>query len=331
MFKGKVLIRIIVNSILGVVLIAVWLKFVNLSEISQTLKRVETSYILWFFVFYTLSTTLRSLRLKKLLAKYPVSLKNLIFLNFLSQFLSFMIPVRAGEITKSVYLGAHLDIPFAKAVVWVLLDRFLDLWLNLTLVSLLILTATYDLPIGLRSGVLFALIGFSLAAIVMIYGDNLSKKIAALISNLVVFPRLKRWFMSATAAVIGGFEILRRSPKDLVILILLTVGALVSDGLIWYFSLKAVGVNLGFLKSLFGSLISALTFLIPAAPGYVGSAQISGLAVFGGILGVEANLASAAAILTHILAVVATLITGVISLNILKFDLQLVWKQIKRT
>lgn len=331
MFNKKVFVRIIVNSILGVVLILVWLKFVNLSEIIQTLKKVEISYILWFFVFYTLSTTLRSLRLKQLLAEYPVSLKNLIFLNFLSQFLSFMIPVRAGEITKSVYLGAHLDIPFAKSIVWVLLDRFLDLWLNLTLVSLLILTATYNLPIGLRLGVFFALIGFSLAAIGMIYGDSISKKAAALISNLVVFPKFKKWFISAATAVIGGFEILRQSPRDMVILILLTVAALVSDGLIWYFSLKAVGVNLGFLKSLFGSLLSALTFLVPAAPGYVGSAQISGLAVFGGILGVEANLASAAAILTHISAVVATAVTGVISLNILKFDLKLVWKQIKRS
>ena len=58
-------------------------------------------------------------------------------LNLLCQFLSFMIPVRAGEITKSAYLTSQFDLPLGKSLIWVFVDRFFDFWVILFLIAAL--------------------------------------------------------------------------------------------------------------------------------------------------------------------------------------------------
>jgi len=67
-----------------------------------------------------------------------------------------------------------------------------------------------------------------------------------------------------------------------------------------------------------------------SAPGYVGSAEVSGLAVFGGVLGLESNLASAATVLMHIITTVCLLVFGITSLYLLKFDLGQVWRKVRK-
>ena len=105
---------------------------------------------------------------------------------------------------------------------------------------------------------------------------------------------------------------------------------LISDSFIWLALFNSLGVEVALPKVILGTSLAALTFLIPAAPGYVGSAEAAILAVFGGIIGISNNLVSAVAVLFHILTVVLLLIAGISSLYLLKFDLNLVWKKFRR-
>jgi uncharacterized membrane protein YbhN (UPF0104 family) len=89
------------------------------------------------------------------------------------------------------------------------------------------------------------------------------------------------------------------------------------------------GIKFSLPQSIFGNALAALTFLVPSAPGYVGSAEASGLAVFGGVLGVDANIASAAIILFHVLTLIMLLFWGFVGIYLLKFDLGLVWKKLR--
>ena len=75
----------------------------------------------------------------------------MINLTFLSQLLSFTIPVRAGEIAKGVYLSTEYNLHFGKAIIWVFLDRFLDFWAVLGLSLILLLVIPTNLPQGLYS------------------------------------------------------------------------------------------------------------------------------------------------------------------------------------
>lgn len=109
----------------------------------------------------------------------------------------------------------------------------------------------------------------------------------------------------------------------------LTALALLSDGLGWYVLFVALNET-DFPKVFLGSLLSSLTYLIPAAPGYVGSAEAAGLAVFSYGMGIDKTISSVVTVLAHGLTLLALLIAGIISLYLLKFDLKLVFKKLKK-
>lgn len=306
----KNLIRIGVNSLLGVVLIFIWSRFVDLGQIVKILKTVNPIFIFFFIFFFGLAGALRGIRFKWLLSKYHLPVKDVIMLTYLAQFLSFMIPLRVGELSKSVYLTSQFDLPLGKAVVWVFIDRFLDFLMIIATITVLLQFIPTILPAKFLPIVLMVLVGFSLSFFLAITKGDLIKKIPF------------------THTIIDGFEILRGDIRKLIGVLLFTLVILVVDGMIWWSAFAALGTNLGVFKSMLGNGLSALTFLIPSAPGYVGSAEASGLAVFGGVLGLNANLASAATVLMHMIITVSLLVFGLISLYLLKFDLGLVWKKL---
>ncbi len=109
---------------------------------------------------------------------------------------------------------------------------------------------------------------------------------------------------------------------------LVTFLAYAADAAIWYFTFLALGINQDFLKMYLGQVLSALTYLIPAAPGYVGSAEASGLLILSGIFRIEPNLASAMIVLFHITSAVFVLFFGLVSIYSLKINLGSLFKRI---
>lgn len=325
----KIVLRIILNSLLGALLVFVWSRFVNLEEVVRMLKTTRLDYVLFFFIFFITSTILRATRLKLLLSQFKPALKDILMINYLSQFLSFLVPIRAGEMTKSVYLSTQFNLPLAKALIWVFIDRFLDLWIVLLLLSSLLVILPTNLPSSLGQTAALILLVFTLLAIFSIKSEKFLKNLTTNVSKILIHPKLQSLFISLSHNIIEGFAILHRCPRDLAVLFTLTLVPAVLDGIIWVFIFASFNQGIAVLRGVLGNSLFALTFLIPAAPGYVGSAEAAGLAVFGGVLGVGVNLASAATVLFHILTMVILLILGISSLYLLKFDLGLVWKKIR--
>lgn len=333
MLNRKVFLRVALNSALGIVLVFAWSRFVNLTELLKVLKTVDVRFALIFFALFIFSGVLRSLRLKLLLSvdkNLKLSLKNLTMLNFLSQFLSFLIPVRAGEIAKSVYLTSNLKVSLSKTVVWVFIDRFLDFWVAVLFIGMLLPFVSTNLPARFNNLIFLTLIVFSLIFFIAIKSEYLIKKIASFVSNFLVVNSIKKWFVSFTHNIAEGFEVLRRPPQELGTLLALTFFATFIDSLVWVVAFRAFNFNLDLLSSMWADALTALTFLIPSAPGYIGSAEAAGVAIFSGILGLPVNLTSAALVFFHLSTLVAILVLGISSLYVLKFDLGAVWKMIKK-
>lgn len=324
------MLRISLNTFLGVVLVLVWLRFVNLQEVIATLKTVKPNFLILFFFFVLVSTVFRGLRLKLLLNEVKVPVINMVALGFVSQLLSFFIPIRAGEITKSVYLSTQYTLPFGKTVVWVFIDRFLDFFGVLLLIVMLLPLVPSKLGEGVWLVGVMGLAGVVGVALLSIYSQSKAQQFFLFCSKFLIFKKVKEMFLKLANTVIEGFLVLRRDRREIGGLIGLTILSLISDSLIWFFMFLSLGENIGLLTAVLGTQLSALTFLIPAAPGYVGSLEASSLAVWSLSLNVSSQLASAVAVLFHILTVVALLIFGFISIYFLKFDLGLVWKKIKR-
>lgn len=329
MFSKKTLFRLLINTAIGAVLIFFWLKLVNLEEILKELRKVNLFAVLPFVIFFALAGALRGIRLKYLLKEFKIPTLRMVALNYFSQLLSFMIPLRLGEIAKGVYLSTEYNLPASKALVWVFMDRFIDFWVVLLSSLILLLLIPTNLPANLGL-VLIILIGlFSFAGAVAIFFPTFGRKIIGIIKHIFVFNRLKEIFEKVSHFLLDSASFLNKGFKGTLIIVFLSLLSYIAEALGWYTLFLAVFKGADFLKLLLGTLLTVLTYIIPAAPGYVGSAEAAILAVFSLGLGYDRTLVSVATLISHALTLICILIFGFISLYFLKFDLSLVWKKLK--
>lgn len=323
--------RIIFNTSLGLVLILVWLEFVNIDEILADIAKVDLLSLLPVFLFMLLSPVIRALRLKVFLSEIKkIPLLDLIFLNGVAVMLNFFIPVRAGEIAKGAYLNSRYHLPLAKSVVWIFLDRFVDFLVVLVLASALFFIVPTALSITFITVITIILAVALLLTYLMVFRTNFTQKLFKFLQLILILKSVKIYFERLYTFFLQSFSVLKRHPKDLTLLGMVTIVAYAVDAAIWYFIFIALGSPQGFVKMYLGQLLSALTYLIPAAPGYIGSAEASGLLILSGVFGMEPNLASAMTVLFHILTAVLVIIFGLISFFSLKIDLGVILKRVLR-
>lgn len=323
------MIKILLNTLLGIILIFIWSRFVNLGEIIANLSKVNLIMLAPIFLFMFLSPAIRAVRLKIFLSEIKkIKLVDLIFLNGAAQLLNFFIPVRAGEVLKGVYLNTKYDLPLGKSVIWIFIDRFVDFIAVCTLATLLFFIIPTTLNLKFIIPIALILITALSLTFLMVFKAVFAKKLFGFLRHLFIFNAIKIYFDRVSTFLLESFSVLDRHPKDLALMLVITVLGYGADAGVWYFTFKALGVNLDFFRMYLGQLLSALTYLVPAAPGYVGSAEASGLLILSGVFGIEANLASAMIVLFHVLIALFVLIFGLISIYILKIDIGTIWKKV---
>ncbi|MBI4038356.1 flippase-like domain-containing protein [Candidatus Daviesbacteria bacterium] len=322
------MIKISINTLFGLVLIFVWSRFVDLGQILTTISKVNILSLAPAFFFMLLSHIIRAVRLKVFLSEVKsIPLRDLIYLNGVAQMLNFFIPVRAGEIAKGIYLSSRYNLNLGKSVTWIFIDRFVDFLVVLMLASVLLLIV----PTAL--GIKFIIIITIILAITLsltylaIFQMDFTKKIINFLRPLLIEKHIKLYFDRFSNFILQSFSILNRHPRDLILMIMITLIAYGLDAAIWYLTFISLESPQTFLKMYLGQLLSALTYLIPAAPGYVGSAEASGLLILSGVFEINPNLASSMIVLFHIITAMFILIIGLISLFSLKMDLGLILKK----
>lgn len=325
----KVLLRILINTLIGMVLIFIWFKLVNVNEIVDLLRKSSPLAFLAALLLMMASGVAKALRLRLLLSQYKIPSLKVIYLTFLSQFLSFTIPIRAGEITKGVYLSTHFDIPFPKAIIWIFLDRFLDFWMVIILSLILLILIPTNLPSNLITLLSVLVTLFTLALLSVIIIPGFFRKVVRFFSIFLVFEKLKKFIISMSEFIIDCVDLLKQGFKLNFFIFSLTFLGIALEAGAWFVLFKQF-IDAEFLRILLGSMLNALTFLIPAAPGYAGSAEAAGLAVFSYGLGLDKNISSAVTVMLHGVNLIYVLATGILALYLLKFNLKLVWKKILR-
>ncbi len=321
----KLLSKIGINTGIGVVLIIIWLKLVNIGEILKVLETINLIIIFPCLLLLVMLTIFRSLRLKIFLSQFEVSFKDLLNLNFLSQLLSFLIPIRAGEITKSVYLTTQYKIPLTRALIIIFVDRFFDFWLIVFCSLVLLILIPNNLPTGLISGLTFSLIIFSTGTLLLIAIPYQLRQLLLYFKNYLVFSFVKKIYTQIIEFITDIGILLNSRKSNLVAIIGLSFLAIISEAVLWYILFTSLFTSVNPFSIWLGSMLNSLTFLIPAAPGYVGSAEAAGLAVFNLGLGYDKTGVAAATILYHAFVLIFMLIFGLLGLYLLKFDLRKVW------
>lgn len=321
--------KILFNTILGLILIFAWSRFVDLQQIFSILSQVNLSLLGPVILFMFLSPVIRALRLQIFFAEIKkIRLLDLIFLNGAAQMLNFFIPIRAGEFVKGIYLNTNYNLPLGKSVIWIFMDRFVDFLAVLVVSAILFFIVPTALNITFIMIIIIILLVALFLTYLMVFKASFARILFNFLRHFLIVNSIKIYFDKFSNFILESFSVLNRHPKDLSIMIGITVLAYAADAAIWYFTFIALGSPQEYLKMYLGQALSALTYLIPAAPGYVGSAEASGLLILSGIFGIPPNLASAMTVLFHITSAIFVLIFGLISIYNLKIEVGTLLKRV---
>ena len=119
---------IMIQTIIGIALLVIWIKYMNLADIVYYIKRVNLTLLPAIFGLYVFAYTIRSYRWGIILSPLKeVPSKRIFYMYMAGLFINYIIPVRAGEVAKSYFLRNEFSVPMAKSFSTVFVDKIFDL------------------------------------------------------------------------------------------------------------------------------------------------------------------------------------------------------------
>lgn len=302
--------------LLGLLFLSIWIKMVNWNEFIDFFQDFNLWYVVLFSGFYILAYVIRSIRWQLILQpveriKYGESF----FIFMTGLLINYLIPVRAGELTKSFILKIRRDVPVAKSLPTIFIDKISDLF-PIILIMILIplisinLNHTLYIIIGLLFLVFLTLIAFLFFAV-----KHRAKAMKMLDLLLIIFPKkLRTKSRKFIETFIDGMGVMQDRPFDTIKVNLLTILAVLSEAVYIFAVFKAFGANISYQKILFGYTLMNLTYILPTPPAQVGSNQFMWVLIFSFALGVDKNLTAAAVTFSHLLTSIWIFLIGAISI-----------------
>lgn len=237
-------------------------------------------------------------------------------------FLNFLLPIRGGEVAKSLMLKRVSNIPISKSLPTVAMDKALDL---LPALIIMVLVPVLGIKMDIRLWLVLGLVGLLLIMLIGFIALAAWKRDAA----IALLQRMTRALPKGAGSKIEGFATNfvdallsgARQPKIFIPAILLTVVAVLCDGLFALLAFWTVGVSISFGLAIFGYAVYNLFYILPNPPGQVGSNEVVGLLVFSGLLHLDPHSVTAMFIFSHPWAAVIQTVAGMGCLSALGLTL----------
>jgi hypothetical protein len=286
--------------------VAILVRVVDLERVGDELVTADPWRIGAMLATWLCWLALRPVRMRMLLAATaphtPVSYNEAFGAHALGNALNGLLPMRAGEFAMLWVLNRRAHVPAANALSAVVLDRLCDLAGAICLLGVAIL-ALPSRPQSVVDGLAVVTATVLLGVGMLVLAVRMRSFAVLLVGRLL--PR--RWhgkILPRLDALLTGLSVLAR-PAVLLRAVVLTAAIWTVTATSFTFGIGAVWPEVGLATGAFTVGITALAFLVPAAPGGVGifhAAIVFALSFFA----VPAEAALAFALLTHAL----TLVTG---------------------
>jgi uncharacterized protein (TIRG00374 family) len=293
--------RVALGALAGAVLIALFVRLVNVSAVYHRLAHLKISFALLCGVAFLGAYIVRAARWRWLLRPCEVSLSRAVAIYQVATFLNWLLPIRGGELAKSLLLRRTNGIAVSRSLATVSLDKTMDL---LPAVALLALVPFVHLRLSRPLWLLL------LSALVVILTAGLLLALAAwrreramelLTRTLAVF--LPRRLSSSIEPFISRFVAtllsLIRRPRVLLVAAAYTVVAVCLDALFCLLAFRAIGTTVAVPVVLYGYTFYNLAFILPTPPGQVGSNELVGLLIFSGMFGLGRSEVGAMFLFSH--------------------------------
>jgi uncharacterized protein (TIRG00374 family) len=317
-------VRTAVGLFSGAVLIGVFLRLVNVNAVYQRLGHLEVGFALLSGVPFLGAYVVRALRWRRLLRPMEVSVGQAVAIYQVATFLNWLLPIRGGELAKSLLLRHTTGIPVSRSLATVSVDKAMDL---LPAVALLVLLPFMGLHLGRALWLLLlsALAWVGFAAVILALAAWRRERAHALLTGLlrVALPRRAReriepFVLQFIDTLVG----LIRQPRLLLIAVAFTAVAVSLDAMFCLLAFRAVGASVSLPVVLYGYTFFNMAFILPTPPGQVGSNEIVGLLIFSGSLGVGRSDVGAMFLFSHPWNAILLTASGLVCLSVLGLTLR---------
>ncbi|MCU0507436.1 MAG: flippase-like domain-containing protein [Anaerolineae bacterium] len=291
---------------------AIWLllRQVDLRLVGRALAQAQLPLLLLATAMYFVSMTLRAWRWSVLLRPIkPLGWRRVWPVTAMGYAGNLVLPARLGELLRAALMRTR-GVSAGAALATIATERMVD---GLTTVGIVLATTPLlpeSAPPWLISAGRVALVVFGaglLILIAMLLARPLVERIVASVSARVGWlAKPAGWALR----FLDGLAVLR-SPGLLARVLAITALAWAASITEYWLAMAAMGVRLPPAGAAFSISAIGLSSAIPAAPGYVGTQELVGVAVLG-LWGVPAETALAASLAFHVIEIVPIGLVGLV-------------------
>lgn len=298
--------RITGGLILGLILLIAGLYFVNLPATLHmiyshlTTGRGQLMALLASLSFVT-AFSFRALRWRLFLNPVKrIGPIKVIELFLVGVFLNFLLPLRIGELAKSLILKRSEQIPVSQSLPTITMDKAMDLLPACFIIIMLPLMGLqmdikFWLILGLAGGGLITFLTFLLLAT-----WKYTLAIALLHRVTALLPtRFGDKIEAFAINFINALLLSAKNPRVFLQALSLTAADVVFDGLYNMFGFWTIGYTIPFAHAMFGYMLFNLFYVLPNPPGQVGSNEVVALLIFTGLLHIPSQRVIAMALFFH--------------------------------
>jgi uncharacterized protein (TIRG00374 family) len=296
-----VALRAAIGLTAGALLIAAFLRLVNVNTVYQRLTHLSPGTALLCGATFLAAYVVRAMRWRCLLTPRQVSIRRAAAIYQIAIFLNWLLPVRGGEVAMSLLLRRSNGIPVNESLAAVSMDKAMDLLPAAGLVALVPFVGLHisqSLWLVLAGAIAAVSFGAGFLALAAWRQDRAAALLARPLEALLPGGMADR-IRPFIAGFIDTLVALIRRPRILLIAALYTVLALGLDALFCLLAFRAVGVTVPLLVVLYGYTLFNLSFILPSPPGQVGSNELIGLLIFSGVFRVSRSGVGAMFLFSH--------------------------------
>ena len=296
------------------------LQKVDLKQIPTIMAGLRYQFIILMCLSLTCEHLVRAWRWQLILANRSLSLKHSYFGLVLGYLFNNLLPARAGEFLRAFYLKKKNIAPAGEAFGSVVVERFLDgvVIVSMIIFSLLHFTATPLIRKASFSAVLFYCLVL-LAIGFMVFRRGTFEKISDSLFGILP-ERLAGLLRRARDSFINGLGLINRPTVFFKAVLLSFLGWGLSMLTLWL-CLAMFNFNAGAAETVLLISVLSIGSMVPASPGMIGVYEFCCVLVLNGMLGHSPEHAATFGLVSHSVGYFYILVAGLTVLTIenLKF------------
>lgn len=308
----------------GAVLILTFLRLVNVGAVYQHLEHLRMGLALLCGVAFMGAYFVRAMRWRCFLRTWDVSVGRAAAVYQVATFLNWLLPIRGGELAKSLLLRRLNAIPVSQSLATVSMDKAMDLLPAVALIGLLpFVGLNLSRPLWLLLLFALGLVGIG-AAVLAFAAWRRERVLTFLIRALTAMlpgnlgERIGPFVAQFVDTLVG----LMRQPRLLLAATGYTAVAVSLDALFCSLAFMAVGVRVALPVVLYGYTFYNLAFLLPTPPGQVGSNELVGLLIFSSLFGLDRSGVGAMFLFSHPWTAILMTSSGLLCLSVMGLSLR---------